>query len=205
MRTHRPCTLLVSSGFILAAYAQELTGLQVLSPPCQPLTAQVTVFFPFGFQLNCPDLSGFTVEAGGDTAHIDLYYDVSGVWLMVGCWNTALIDTALPPGTGMIELRTFSILDGDTLAVVSDTLFSTCATGIPGSMGGGPAWWWNDDRLCWDPTTSSPVEIINSEGRIIRTGAAHRGTCWTGDLPSGVYIARWPAAGKAAVIRFVRP
>lgn len=193
-------------GFTISASAQELEGIQVTSPPCEPFTANVTVFFPFGFGQNCPALTGYTVQPGDVTAFIDLYYDVSGIWMQVGCWSTATVDEELPPGMMMVNLRTHQIMDGDTSAVIADTVLNVCTiTGIADGNSSLPTAWVQGDELRWqvpENPRSGKLHIFAYNGQAVRTTDTEAGSCRIDGLAPGCYFARWP---NGATLRFFRP
>lgn len=205
MRSLRIFTHLLLIGTAMTAAAQECTNVIITSAPCTSFAAQVSVFFPFGAGSTCPDLVATVVTTGDATALVDLYYDASGPWPQLGCSTTDVVNADLDPGIVMVNLRTFSIWDNDTSAVVSDTLLNVCSTGIPDVHPDLMNWRSTDDRLTWtrpkDPATGL-IEIINSGGQLIRTCGAQAGTCWLGDMSPGVYLARWPSGGSMAAFRF---
>lgn len=202
----RIALLAFTAGFPLLAQAQLLDDVQVLSPPCAPLQAQVTVFFPFGFEQLCPTLAGYTVEPGAVTAFINLYYDVSGAWPQVGCWNTSLIVSDAMPGIVYANIRTFNIMDGDTSVLVADTVINYClTTGLPEVVPAKPEAWVEQHDLRWDPTNGSgqvPVRIIAGNGQCLATCEYGAGTCGLGGLPPGVYTA---IRNERTLLRFVWP
>lgn len=188
------------------ASAQQVEGIQVTSPPCEPLTANITVFFPFGFGQNCPMLTGYTVQPGDVTAFIDLYYDVSGIWPQVGCWSSATIDEELPPGMMMVNLRTHQIMDGDTSAVIADTVLNVCTTtGTADGTAMLPVAWVQGDELRWqapDNPHQGKLHIFAYTGQAVRTTDTEAGSCRIDGLAPGCYFARWP---NGATLLFVRP
>ena len=206
MTMNRTALVAVIAGFPILAQAQLLEDVQVLSPPCAPFQTEVTVFFPFGHEQACPTLTGYTVEPGAVTAFISLYYDVSGAWPQVGCWNTSLIVSDAMPDIVYANLRTFSIMEGDTSVVVADTVINYClTTGLAESVPSRPEVWVQEEELRWDPTRETgdgSIRLIAGNGQCMATCDYGRGTCALRNLPPGSYTA---IRNDRTLLRFVRP
>jgi len=180
--------------------------MQVTEASCDTLYAQISVFFPFGAGSTCPPLSGYAVLPGGATALISLYYDISGPWPTLGCTSTTTVAIPIPPGNVQVLVGTFNIAEGDTSAMVSDSLLQVCVLGLPDIAPNGHDLRIVHDELTWiQPLRSSggSIEIIGNGGQLFRTCDVKDGRCWLGDLAPGVYLARWSSRSDIAPYRFV--
>ncbi|MEZ4791089.1 MAG: hypothetical protein R2811_13850 [Flavobacteriales bacterium] len=186
---------------------QWITALDVHHSACDSLSVSVVVFFPFGYGGTCPGLQGqaHTSEAGLTT--VDLYYDISGPWPQVGCTTSDEVQVTLPVGTDIVRVDTYGIMDGDTSEVVSDTLLTSCATGLD-HIGRfeAPLFSISGDLIRWPLDRSAihgTVDIISSTGALQRATPACVGQVYIGDLTPGVYVISYSEARGHASMSFL--
>ncbi len=73
------------------------------------------VWFSIGAGETCPELSSYTFSSEGTNLYLDLFYDISGAWPFVGCYNLENFTIGtLEPGSYDLILGTNSILYNDT-------------------------------------------------------------------------------------------
>lgn len=115
------------------AFAQ---GFFMLSTQCSivtltedTMTVRIDTWFSIGYEETCPELSDYTVERKDDSLILQLYYDVSGVWPMVGCEQIDTLDIALDKTISNVSILSNSINynrdtadhNGQDTVLISDT------------------------------------------------------------------------------------
>lgn len=186
---------------------QEICGLDIHHADCDSVSAAVSVFFPFGAGGTCPALQEIAVAEEAQATVASLYYDVSGPRPQLGCTTSAEIGIPLVPGAAITRLRTYAIMDGDTLAAVSDTVVATCAVGIRDPGRRAPlAFRVQDGQIQW-PTggipPSSMVRVASVTGAVLRTVAARAGRMPIHGLAPGLYVVGCPELAGSGTRAFV--
>jgi hypothetical protein len=120
------CLILITS----KSFSQQNLQMTKLDNSCDTLVVKTWVWFSFGYQSTCPQLSHFETFANSDTMELKLYYNISGPWPQVGCERTDTITTVMLPNVTTLKGVAFSIFDNDT-TMESTTQIQTCSpTGI---------------------------------------------------------------------------
>jgi hypothetical protein len=120
------CLILIKS----KTFSQQNLQMTKLDNSCDTLVVKTWVWFSFGYQSTCPQLSYFETFGNSDTMELKLYYNVSGFWPQVGCERTDTIITVILPNTTILKGVTYSINDNDT-TIESTTQIPICSpTGI---------------------------------------------------------------------------
>lgn len=101
-----------------------------LDNSCDTLVVQTQVWFSFGYDSTCPQLSHYVTYSNSDTMELKLYYNISGAWPQVVCERTDTITTVMLPNVTILKGVAFSIFENDT-TIASTTQIQTCSpTGV---------------------------------------------------------------------------
>jgi hypothetical protein len=136
--------------------------------------------FSYGGGEACPPFSHL-VSLGPDAVHLQVFYNTTGVWILLGCtrMDTVVIEDPTPQRCNLI-ISYHAIVDGgggfDTVSFGTvDTLF-ICTTSIgTSSLGDGSMVWPNpfDDRI-WidlpdDHNAPMPIQVFDASGRLVHS------------------------------------
>lgn len=120
------CLILISN----KTFSQQNLQMTQLDFSCDTLVVQTWVWFSFGYQSTCPQLTYYEVISYADTMELKLYYNISGVWPQVGCERVDTITSVILPDVTILKGVAYSINDNDT-TIESETQIPICnPTGI---------------------------------------------------------------------------
>ena len=99
-------------------FSQWICGTMV-SPSSPSINDDIKVIvsagFPFGYGPTCPSLDTVELFYNGNEVRLELYYDISGVWPLVGCSTTDTANTGnWSAGNYQLFLYSNTIFDSDT-------------------------------------------------------------------------------------------
>lgn len=123
------CLILLSNN----SFSQQNLQITRLNNSCDTLVAKTGVWFSFGYQSTCPQLSYFERGSNSDTMELKLFYNVSGAWPQVECERTDTITSVIPSNMTVLKGIAYSINDIDT-TIESTMQMPICSpTGIESS------------------------------------------------------------------------
>lgn len=115
------CLILLSN----TTFSQQNLQIIRLNNSCDTLVAKTGVWFSFGYQSTCPQLSYFETVSNADTLELKLFYNISGAWPQVTCERTDTITSVIPSNMTVLKGIAYSINDNDT-TIESTTQIQIC-------------------------------------------------------------------------------
>lgn len=115
------CLMLLSN----KTFSQQNLQIIRLNNSCDTLVAKTGVWFSFGYQSTCPQLSYFETVTNSDTLELKLFYNISGAWPQISCERTDTITTVIPSNMQVLKGVAYSINDNDT-TIESATQIQIC-------------------------------------------------------------------------------
>jgi hypothetical protein len=177
--------------------SQNNLHLTKLNTSCETAIITSWVWFPFGYQSTCPDLSGYLLNNNPDTLILKLFYDISGPWPQVGCDRFDTLAFSISNSNLYLEGEAYSIFYNDTTLVSTDIIELCLPNHIneykkynPPIIFPNPA---NDYlylQLNKSAETPIKMDIINSVGELIVQEKINKDRLFINIeyLPGGVYF-----------------
>jgi hypothetical protein len=184
------CLILLSN----KSYSQQNLQITRLNNSCDTLVVKTWVWFSFGYQSTCPQLSYFETVSNSDTMELKLFYNVSGAWPQVECERTDTITSVIPSNMTVLRCIAYSINDNDT-TIESTMQMPICSpTGIESidnysfySLFPNPFSTQLNFQLSDSEQTT--VTLYDFFGRqIMQQKVSNSAIIITEQLPSGIYI-----------------
>ena len=187
---------------ILSSKGQVFLGSNVSAyVESEILTIDQVASFTLGFENTCPTLQFYDIHLSNGNMIIDLYYDITGVWPMVGCSQYDQI-VVNPFDTAICNLLVkTNIITYDTIGSGIDTIFQAdldtfnfCETSIEQNRQNQKL------KLYPNPTNDklyleylgylklTEIIINDFKGNPIRNLNTNKREFYIGDLASGIYI-----------------
>ena len=104
------CLILLSN----KSFSQQNLQITRLNNSCDTLVVKTWVWFSFGYQSTCPQLSYYETVSDSDTMELKLFYNVSGAWPQVECERIDTIISVIPSNIAVLKGIAYSINENDT-------------------------------------------------------------------------------------------